>query len=66
MIVLLPLLLMQIGPDPHVYTQPPLPMITQHRHDAPVTTAPQPLADPLSECMTRAHADPAPASQSCA
>ena len=65
MIALLPfVMLMQVGPDPHVYNQTPLPIITQQRHDTPQTTAPQntgpaPLADPLSECMTRAHADPA-------
>ena len=59
MIALLPLMmLMQVGPDPHVYAQP-LTIITQHRRDAPVNTTPQPLADQLSECMTRAHADPA-------
>jgi len=60
MIALLPLvMLMQVGPDPHVYKQTPLPMITQQRRDAPQNTTPVPLADPLSECMTRAHADPA-------
>ncbi|WP_420381615.1 tetratricopeptide repeat protein [Novosphingobium sp.] len=58
MIALL-MMLMQIGPDPHVYKQTPLPLITQQRRDAPVPTTPMPLADPLSECMTRAHADPA-------
>ena len=59
MIALLPLvMLMQIGPDPHVYKQTPLPLITQHRPDAPQASAPVALADPLSECMTRARADP--------
>lgn len=61
MIALL-MMLMQVGPDPHVYNQAALPIITQKRRDTPVdpVAAPlAPLADPLSECMERAHADPA-------
>jgi Tfp pilus assembly protein PilF len=56
MSLLLPLaLLMQVGADPHVYPQAPLPAITPRRQIAkPVPAAP---ADQLAECMTRGRDD---------
>ena len=56
MSLLLPLaLLMQVGADPHVYPQAPLPSIVPHRQ----TTKPVPVApvDQLAECMARGRDD---------
>lgn len=49
-------MLMQVGADPHVYPQAPLPAITPRRK--PVTTAP-PLQQPnaLGQCMAAGRAD---------
>jgi tetratricopeptide (TPR) repeat protein len=56
MILLLPLaMLMQVGADPHVYPQAPLPSITPRRQQA--KTAPSSPADPMAECLSRGRDD---------
>ncbi|WP_353227758.1 tetratricopeptide repeat protein [Novosphingobium sp.] len=64
MSLLLPLMmLMQVGPDPHVYPQTPLPAITQHRKDTtppPPVTAPiaaPVLSDQMTACLTQGRRD---------
>jgi tetratricopeptide (TPR) repeat protein len=56
MILLLPLaMLMQVGADPHVYPQAPLPSITPRRQQTkPVPPTP---ADPMAECLARGRDD---------
>jgi tetratricopeptide (TPR) repeat protein len=55
MSALLLAMLMQIGPDPHVYPQTPLPGITQQRKDAAPHVSPPPSsptpADPMVKCL---------------
>ena len=46
-------MLMQVGADPHVYPQAPLPSITPRRDVA----KPPPPLDPLAECLSRGRAD---------
>jgi len=54
MSLLLPLaMLMQVGADPHVYPQAPLPAITPRRDQ--VKTPPP--SDPMAECLTRGRDD---------
>lgn len=48
-------MLMQVGPDPHVYPQAPLPLITQQRKGTVVT--PPPPVNPMTECMARGRTD---------
>jgi tetratricopeptide (TPR) repeat protein len=64
MSLLLPLMmLMQVGPDPHVYPQTPLPAITQRRKDTtppPPLTLPAPaaqLSDQMTACLTQGRRD---------
>lgn len=61
MSALLLAMLMQIGPDPHVYPQSPLPGITQQRKDAAPQVAPPPAlpapADPMVQCLARGRDD---------
>ena len=47
-------MLMQVGADPHVYPQAPLPSITARRD---VVTKPVPPADPMAECLARGRDD---------
>ncbi len=48
-------IMMQVGADPHVYPQAPLPAITQHRKDAkPATPLP---VNQMAECLTRGRTD---------
>jgi len=49
-------MLMQVGSDPHIYPQAPLPAITQHRKDEP-----PPPVDPMAQCLTRGRSDVADA-----
>ena len=46
-------MLMQVGADPHVYPQAPLPAITPRRDVA----KPAPPPDPMAECLARGHDD---------
>lgn len=51
-------MLMQVGPDPHVYPQAPLPAITQTRKTkARHAPPPAPPVDPLAQCVARADDD---------
>jgi tetratricopeptide (TPR) repeat protein len=55
MSLLLPfVMLMQVGPDPHVYPQAPLPAITPRRDVA----RPAPPLDMMGECLARGRNDP--------
>ena len=50
-------MLMQVGPDPHVYPQAALPAITQTRKNAAKPAAPPPPPDPVAECVARGDDD---------
>ena len=48
-------MLMQVGADPHVYPQAPLPAITPRRK--PVATAPPPQSNAMGQCMAAGRED---------